>query len=188
VRYPVSWITQYVNGDHECLMVRVSQSVLDPLSAPAWDASKNRHIGQRNIHVMSAAEAAAKPTLAIGIGPLFGGAADVTVQRAGTGTMPWLYLVTMDRARIPGRAPPRVTSESPHPRPRVPPAQPRRHPGSARRRPDRGQPRVTQDNQQVGFHATDGNPGPGQGTSIGLSGHGQPEQRPIRRLHRGSAG
>jgi hypothetical protein len=47
---------------------RVSQAVLDLLSDPAWDASRNRHIGQRNIYVMSAAEAAAKPTLPIAVG------------------------------------------------------------------------------------------------------------------------
>ena len=51
---------------------------------------------------MSAAEAAAKPTLPIGIGPLFGGTAGIAVQRADTNTMPWLHLVTMDRARTPG--------------------------------------------------------------------------------------
>src|SRR5262249_38213867 len=65
IRCPVSWRAQFLNGGHECLMARVSQAVLDPLAAPAWDASLNRHIGQRNIHVMSAAEAAAQPTLPI---------------------------------------------------------------------------------------------------------------------------
>src|SRR5450759_1192690 len=84
VKCPVSWPAMYVNGGHECLMVRLSQPSTDPLSGPAWDASKNRHIGQRNIHVMSAAEAAAKPTIGLDVGPLFGGAAELRVARAGT--------------------------------------------------------------------------------------------------------
>jgi hypothetical protein len=163
VRCPMSWRAQFVNGGHECLMVRVSQAALDPLSAPAWDASRNRHIGQRNIHVMSAAEAAAKPTLPIAVGPLFGGAAAVAVQRANTGTMPWLHLVTMDRNRTPGTG--AATGDVGLTGP-TPEGVPLPNLGAV---PD---PRaagligdshgVTGDGQQVGFHATDGNPGAGQ--------------------------
>ncbi len=163
VRCPVSWRAQFVNGGHECLMVRLSQAALDPLSAPAWDASRNRHIGQRNIHVMSAAEAAAKPTLAIGVGPLFGGNAAVAVQRANTGTMPWLHLVTMDRNRTPGTG---AANGDVGLTPPTPEGAPLPNLGAV---PD---PRgagligdshgVAGDGQQVGFHATDGNPGAGQ--------------------------
>jgi hypothetical protein len=162
LRCPVSWRAQFLNGGHECLMVRLSQPALDPLSAPGWDASKNRHIGQRNIHVMSAAEAAAKPTLAIGVGPLFGGAATVAVQRAGTNTIPWLHHVTMDRNRAPGTGAATGDVGITPPTPEGTPL------------PDLGgvpDPRgagligdshgVAGDGQQIGFHATDGNPGPG---------------------------
>jgi hypothetical protein len=171
VRCPVSWKAQFVNGGHECLMVRVSQAVLDPLSAPAWDASRNRHIGQRNIHVMSASEAAAKPTLPIAVGPLFGGAAMVGVQRANAGAVPWLHLVTMDRARTlgTGAATGDVGLTAP-----TPAGAPLPNLGAV---PD---PRgagligdnhgVTADGQQVGFHATDGNPGPGQAHIYRVSG------------------
>ena len=163
VRCPVSWVAQFLNGGHECLMVRLSQVALDPLSAPGWDASRNRHIGQRNIHVMSAEEAAAKPTLPIGVGPLFGGTATVAVQRTITTQMPWLHLVTMDRNRVPANGAPTgdvgLTAPTPEgtqlpnlagvPDPR----------GAGLIGDSHG---VTSDGQQVGFHATDGNPGAGQ--------------------------
>src|SRR5271169_2685960 len=45
VKCPMSWIAQYLNGGHECIVVRISQPVTDPLSNPPWDASQNRHIG-----------------------------------------------------------------------------------------------------------------------------------------------
>jgi hypothetical protein len=163
VRCPVSWRARFLNGGHECLMVRLSQAALDPLSAPAWDASRNRHIGQRNIHVMSAAEAAAKPTLPIAVGPLFGGAAAVAVQRADTGAVPWLHLVTMDRARTLGTGLPTgdvgLTAPTPAGAPLpnlgvVPDPRAAGLIGDAHG--------VTGDGQQVGFHATDGNPGAGQ--------------------------
>jgi len=163
VRCPVSWRAVFVNGGHECLMVRASQAVLDPLSAPAWDASRNRHIGQRNIHVMSASEAAAKPTLPIAVGPLFGGAAAVAVQRADTAAVPWLHLVTMDRTRTlgTGAATGDVGLTAPTPAGAPLPnlgvvADPR---AAGLLGDSHG---VTGDGQQVGFHATDDNPGAGQ--------------------------
>lgn len=162
VRCPIAWRAQFVNGGHECLMVRVSQAVLDPLSAPAWDASKNRHVGQRNIHVMSAAEAAAKPTLAVGVGPLFGGVAAVSVRRTDTATMPWLHQVTMDRTRVLGNAAPDgdvgLTAPTPvgSPLPNLGAVPDPR--GAGLMGDNHG---VTADGQQVGFHATDGNPGVG---------------------------
>jgi hypothetical protein len=171
VKCPVSWKAQYLNGGHECLVVRISDAVADPLSGPAWDASQNRHVGQRNIHVMSAAEAAAKPTLGINVGPLFGQAAQVGVARAGTDTMPWLHLVTMDRTKRPGDAPPTGDVGITGPTPAGTPL------------PNLGgvpNPRgagligngtgVAGDNQQVGFHATDGNPGAGNAHVYRVSG------------------
>jgi hypothetical protein len=172
VRCPISWEAQFVNGGHECLVVRISQSALDPLSAPPWDASRNRHVGQRNIHVMSAAEAATKPTLGIGVGPLFGGTADVAVQRADTGTMPWLHLVTMDRNRTPGTAAATGDVGLTGPTPEGAPlpnlgavADPR---GAGLIADGHG---VTGDDQQVGFHATDGDPGAGQAHVYRITGN-----------------
>jgi hypothetical protein len=162
VKCPVSWSAQYVNGGHECLMVRLSQPVTDPLSAPPWDAARNRHIGQRNIHVMSAEEAAAKPTIAVEVGPLFGGAAQVGVARAETATMPWLHLVTMSRTTTFDTANPTgdVGITAPVP--------------AGTGVPDLGgvpDPRaagligdshgVSADGQQIAVHATDSPPGPG---------------------------
>lgn len=55
VKCPVTWYPRFVNGGHECLVVRCFDPLLDPLgdstgpnSFAAWD---DRHIGQRNIHV-----------------------------------------------------------------------------------------------------------------------------------------
>ncbi|KAI9784780.1 MAG: hypothetical protein M1839_001510 [Geoglossum umbratile] len=102
VKCPISWRATYENGGHECLVVRVSHPVKDPLANPAWDARQNRKVAQRNIHVMTAAEAAANPTIGVNVGPLFGAPATVNVARADTVTMPWLHLVTMSRTNIPG--------------------------------------------------------------------------------------
>ncbi len=162
VRCPVSWRAQYLNGGHECLVVRTSQTVLDPLSGPAWDASRNRHVGQRNIHVMSAGEAAAKPTLPMAVGPVFGGITDVAVARADTASMQWLHLLTMDRNAVPatGAATGDVGLTAP-----TPAGAPLPNLGAMT------DPRgagligdghtVGADGQQVGFHATDSNPGAG---------------------------
>jgi hypothetical protein len=171
VKCPVSWHAAYVNGGHECLVVRVSQAVTDPLSGPAWDASKNRHIGQRNIHVMSAAEAAAKPTIGIDVGPMFGGTAQLGVARADTANMPWLHLVTMSRTATFGTAPPTgdVGITAPVP--------------AGTGVPDLGavpDPRaagligdaqaVSADGQQVAVHATDADPGSGNAHVYRVSG------------------
>ncbi len=171
VKCPVSWRAQFLNGGHECLVVRVSQPALDPLSNPGWDASQNRHIGQRNIHVMSAADAANKPTIPIAVGPLFGDTAQTTVARTDPGTMPWLHLVTMDRNVVPGRgaAGGDVGLTAP-----TPVGTPLPNLGGI---PD---PRgvgligdghtVADDGQQVGFHATDGDPGNGNANVYRVTG------------------
>lgn len=152
-------------------MVRVSDSQTDPLSKPPWDASQNRHIGQRNIHVMTAAEAAAKPTLGIDIGPLFAVPALVKVERANTVTMPWLHLATNSRNLLPGTGLPTGDVGLSPPIP------------SGAGLPDLGavpNPRgvgligdshgVTGDGMQVGFVATDGNPGAGNAHVYRVSG------------------
>jgi hypothetical protein len=171
VKCPSSWIAMYENGGHECIVVRISQPVTDPLSGPAWDASQNRHIGQRNIHVMTAAEAAAKPTIGINIGPLYNQPAQVAVARADTGTMPWLHLVTNSRTKTLATA---SASGDVGITPPIP---------SGAGLPNLGaipNPRgvgligdshgVTGDGQQVGFVATDGDPGSGNAHVYRVSG------------------
>lgn len=177
VKCPTSWRATFENGGHECLVVRVSDAQTDPLSDPPWDASQNRHVGQRNIHVMSAAEAAAKPTLAINVGPLFDTPAQVKVERAQTTTMPWLHLATNSRHVLPGTGVATgdvgITPPSP----------------SGAGLPNLGvvpNPRaagliadghgVTGDGMQVGFIATDGNPGAGNAHVYRVTGaqNGQP--------------
>jgi hypothetical protein len=166
-----SWVAKFENGGHECLVVRVSQPVTDPLSTPAWDASQNRHIGQRNIHVMAAAEAAAKPTIGLNVKPLYDQAATVGVARADTGTMPWLHLVTNSRTKIlatgASTGDVRITSAT----------------DSGAGLPDLGAipnlrgvgligdfTGVSGDGKQVGFVATDGNPGNGNAHVYRVSG------------------
>jgi hypothetical protein len=162
VKCPISWRAQFLNGGHECLVVRVSQPALDPLSAPEWDSSRNRHVGQRNIHVMSAAEAAAKPTLPIAVGPLFGGAAQVAVARNATTTMPWLHLVTMNRNAVPGTG---AATGDVGLTPPTPAGTPLPNLGAVPNARGAGligdQHGVAGDDKQVGFHATDGHPGAG---------------------------
>jgi hypothetical protein len=172
LKCPVSWPAMYVNGGHECLVVRLSQPATDPLSGPEWDAARNRHIGQRNIHVMSPEEAAAKPTIGLDVGPLFGGTAELRVTRADTPAMPWLHLATNDRNQLPGTA--AATGDV-----GITPARP-----AGGGIPDLGavpDPRaaglmgdtqgVTADNQQIAVHATDGIPGAGNAHIYRVSGH-----------------
>lgn len=162
VRCPVSWRAQYLNGGHECLVVRISQNQLDPLSNPLWDASQNRHIGQRNIHVMSASEAASNPTLPIAVGPTFGATAALRVDRHDTTNMPWLHLVTMDRTTVPGTG---AATGDVGITPPTPVGTALPNLGGVPDPRGLGLMGTTQtatgDNQQVGFHANDGNPGAG---------------------------
>lgn len=152
-------------------MVRISHPVTDPLSGPAWDASRNRHVGQRNIHVMSAAEAAAKPTLGINVGPLFGQPAQLAVARAETTTMPWLFLANNSRTTLPatgaangvvGITPPVPVGTGLPNLGAIPDPQAAGVIGD--------QHGVNGDNQQVGFLATDGNPGTGKANVYRVSG------------------
>ncbi len=55
VKCPEAWTPTFLNGGHECLLVRAWDYTSDALGTPAWDASLNRHIGQRNIHVIDPA-------------------------------------------------------------------------------------------------------------------------------------
>lgn len=171
VKCPESWKASFVNGGHECLVVRISDSVKDPLSNPAWDAAQNRHIGQRNIHVMSVSEAAAKPTLGIAVGPLFGQAAQLQVARAQTHTMPWLHLVTQSRTLLPASGAPTgdvgITAAMPLGA-NLP------HLGAVSNARSAGLigdgAGVAGEAMQVGFVSTDGNPGAGNAHVYRVSG------------------
>jgi hypothetical protein len=53
VKCPTAWVPVMENGGHECLVVRAS-GVGDPLGNNEWAPWVNRHIGQRNVSVVSA--------------------------------------------------------------------------------------------------------------------------------------
>jgi hypothetical protein len=105
VKCPTTWVPTYANGGHECLLVRTWDVAADPLSTPEWDASQNRHLGQRNIHVVPAGQTLAEQ-MTLTVGPLFGQAAQVAVTRVQPPTMPWLQLHSMTRGAFPAAAAP----------------------------------------------------------------------------------
>ncbi len=78
VKCPVTWVPTYVNGGHECLLIRAWDVAADPMTTPEWDASQNRHLGQRNIHVVPAGQSMSAQ-LTLTVGQLFGQPAQVTV-------------------------------------------------------------------------------------------------------------
>ncbi len=47
VKCPVSWVPSFVNGGHECLLVRAWDVAADPMTTPEWDASQNRSAWER---------------------------------------------------------------------------------------------------------------------------------------------
>lgn len=103
VKCPNSWVATYTNGGHECLLVRAWDVAADPMTTPEWDASINRHLGQRNIHVVPAAQGKPEP-LQLNVGQLFGRSAHIAVARHAPTTMPWLQLHGGQRGRFPGQA------------------------------------------------------------------------------------
>ena len=102
VKCPTSWVATYQNGGHECLLVRAWDVAADPMTTPEWDASINRHLGQRNIHVVPAGQNV--DGLQFSVGQLFGHAADIAVTRHAPATMPWLQLHSGQRGQFPGQA------------------------------------------------------------------------------------
>ncbi len=104
VKCPVTWVPTFVNGGHECLLVRAWDVAADPLTTPEWDASQNRHLGQRNIHVVPAGQPM-PAQITVSVGPLFGRPAQVAVTRAQPTSMPWLQLHSMTRGVFPTAAP-----------------------------------------------------------------------------------
>jgi hypothetical protein len=118
VKCPTAWVPTFVNGGHECLVVRVWDETSDGIGTPPWDAALNRHVGQRNIHVVAASgmhamartigevmEMAAPMTpLTLNVGPLYGDTATVAVTRTAPHQMPWLQLHTGVRGQFPAQA------------------------------------------------------------------------------------
>lgn len=102
VKCPESWRATFLNGGHECLLVRAWDVAADPMTTPEWDARVNRHLGQRNIHVVPAG--GTPQPLKLSVGQLFGMNADISVERHAPATMPWLQLNGGKRGVFPVQA------------------------------------------------------------------------------------
>lgn len=172
VKCPVAWTPKFLNGGHECLLVRVWDNPSDLPGEPKFDASWNRHVAQRNIHVtapqnfhamrvrmkttglvpLPKAAVPAAPLL-IQVGQLYGAPADVKVERVAPHAMPWLQQHTGQRGVFPAMAPPTgaPTLTPPGPTGGGPPAGAS---GSTQQ--------VHDDGQQVGLGSSDDPPGPGE--------------------------
>jgi hypothetical protein len=123
VKCPNSWVPKFVNGGHECLMVRCFEPLTDALGPNPFDASDNRHIAQRNIHVQNASSpATVQIALRLGCG-VGRGLASLTIHAVEASKLPWLQLLT-DRKQpvlteagkaevIAGLLPPNLWSENP---------------------------------------------------------------------------
>jgi hypothetical protein len=161
-------VPTYLNGGHECLLVRVWDDPADLPGLPLFDASWNRHVAQRNIHVVAAADAMrlALPTggapalgpaltnpILINVGPLYGGTVSVGAERVAPNTMPWLQLHSMQRGVFPAMAAP---TGSPVLSP------PGVIGGGATLSGAASQQQVTGDDQQVAFSTSDTMPSPGE--------------------------
>jgi hypothetical protein len=172
VKCPVAWVPTYVNGGHECLLVRVWDNPSDLPGQPTFDASWNRHIGQRNIHVNTSAQNAGamsvlragapalQQPILIKVGPLFGAPATVAVQRVAPTTIPWLQLHTGQRGVFPAMATPTgVATLSP----------PTATAGGFPTGGGAADQQVRGDDQHVAFTTTDVAPGPGEAHSYRVS-------------------
>jgi hypothetical protein len=180
VKCPKAWVPTFVNGGHECLLVRIWDNPADLPGEPLFDARWNRHVAQRNIHVdapaqnnvkakalkltknAKAAKVLAAPALAaralkrpilINVGALYGAPAEVKVERVAPNEVPWLQQHTGERGKFPVMAPP--TGQ-----PALSPPAPA---GGGFGTGATGQIQtVHHDNQMVAFTTTDDPPGPGE--------------------------
>lgn len=118
VKCPEAWMPTFLNGGHECLVVRVWDNPADVPGEPRFDASTNRHVAQRNIHVVDIAGGsvralrvprpgllALEQPVTIRVGALYGQPAEVSVERVVPSTVPWLQLRTGLRGKFPTQAP-----------------------------------------------------------------------------------
>jgi len=53
VTCPIPWVPAYYNNGHECLFVTADNPIFDPVQAP-FQPWADRHVGQRNVHVLPA--------------------------------------------------------------------------------------------------------------------------------------
>jgi len=94
VKCPETWVPKFLNGGHECLVVRVFEPFMDGVSPDEFSAASNRHVGQRNIAVVQAASPASID-IALNLGYLpIATDAEVEVVLEDPATMEWLKLYT----------------------------------------------------------------------------------------------
>ena len=212
VKCPEAWTPTYIATAHECLVVRVWDYTSDALGTPPWDASMNRHVAQRNIHLIDPAnptlltrtQSQLRPELAplasltapllLKVGPTFGAPATVNVERVAPPTMPWLQLRT-GRGTFPTQAFPDGT---------VALSRPGVIGGGLPAGGAAPEQHVVGDNAQVAFTTTDTPPGAGEahvyrisasqggqllgGYTVVLLGSGNPAQNETTTSRRGSSG
>jgi hypothetical protein len=152
VKCPQPWTPTFVNGGHECLLVRAWDYTSDALGTPPWDASINRHVAQRNIHVVPPGSGPAGQLL-LTVGPLFGAPAQVNVERIAPAAMPWLQLHTGVRGQFPAQAMPTGTIQLSLPGPIG---------GGTSAGGIATTQHVTGDDQQIGFTTSDNPPAAGE--------------------------
>ena len=98
VRCPTTWIPIFENHGHECLVVRVSEPILDALGPDQFAAASDRHVGQRNIAVVQAASPASID-LPLNLGyPESPSDAEVDLSIDAPNAMEWLQLFAGNRA------------------------------------------------------------------------------------------
>jgi hypothetical protein len=94
VRCPTTWVPQYLNGGHECLVVRALEPMMDAIAPDQFSSAADRHVAQRNIAVVQAASPASLD-LALDLGyPDQPSGADLDVQVDGPAGMEWLRVLT----------------------------------------------------------------------------------------------
>jgi len=97
VRCPVTWIPQFENNGHECLVVRVFEPILDAVSPSQFSAANDRHVGQRNIAVVKASSPASIDlNLSLGY-PVSPSQAEADVAMDPPAAMEWLKLYSGSR-------------------------------------------------------------------------------------------
>lgn len=97
VRCPVTWVPEFVNNGHECLVVRVSEPLMDAVAPDEFSAPADRHVGQRNIAVvLSGSPAHIDMALDLGF-QAQAGTADVEVEQVDANSMDWLKLYAGSR-------------------------------------------------------------------------------------------
>lgn len=97
VRCPATWVPQMVNHGHECLVVRVFEPLMDPLSPTQFSSAKDRHVGQHNLAVVQA-HSPATIDLPLNLGlPEYPGESEVDVEVEGPEGLEFLQLLADER-------------------------------------------------------------------------------------------